>query len=174
MRPPPLPILAAAALLLTTPTDGTGQSRPHVSGVSLQRFSETDQRFVALAYRRSDLARDGAGLDFGLGLVPQELRARVALVELDVGLARAQSIGPVALLLKGGTSSFIAMIGENELYPGLKVGVAALVPLERRCGLRLDLDRHFYFPRGGTFRLWSLGIGLAVLPASRLSRRASP
>lgn len=162
MRFPRFITLASALLLIAAPGSVAGQSGLRISGVSVERFSGDDYRFVALAYRRTELARSGAGLDLGLGLVPELLRARVALVEVDVGPTRAQSIGPVTLLLKGGVSSFIALLAENEFYPGLQAGVAAIIPLERRCGLRLDLNRHFYFPQEGPFQLWSVGIGLVV------------
>lgn len=156
--------LAAALPLAGAPTPGAGQASQIISGVSIERFSEHEYHFTALAYRRTDLTPGWAGLDFGLGLVPNQLRARVVLVEIDAGLARVQAVGPVALMLKGGVSSFVAMIGENEFYPGLQVGLGALVPLERRAALRLDLNRHFYFPGDGPFQLWSIGLGLVVLP----------
>ena len=156
--------LAAALPLAGAPTPGAGQSRQAISGVSIERFSEDEYHFTALAYRRTDLTPGWAGLDFGLGLVPNQLRARVALVEIDAGLARAQTVGPVTLMLKGGVGSFIAMFAENEFYPDLQVGLGAVVPLERRSALRLDLNRHFYFPGDGPFQLWSIGLGLVVLP----------
>lgn len=117
---------------------------------------------MVLAYRRTDLGRNGVGLDFGLGLVPQALAGRVALVEVEAGLAGARTVGPVTLMLKAGVGSFVAMFAENEIYPGLQVGATALVPLQRRCSLRLDSSRHFYFTQDGNFRLWSIGIGLSV------------
>jgi hypothetical protein len=165
MRFPSL-LIPAALLLTVAPTPGLGQSWTRISGASVERYSEGDHRFIALSYRRSELGRGGVGLDFGLGLVPQELRSNVVLMGLDVGLAGARRVGSATVLLKGGVSSFISFLAENELYPGLQAGIALLVPLERRCALRLDLARHVYFPQGGTFQLWSLGIGLAVLPAA--------
>lgn len=159
MRLPPFLPLAA---LLAAPAVAAGQSATRFAGVSYERFSESDERFVTLAFRRTDLWRDGVGVDFGLGLVPEALGARIVLMEVEAGMAAARTVGPVTLLLKGGVSSFVATWAENEFYPGLDVGVAALVPLERRCSLRLDLSRHFYFPQDETFRLWSLGVGLSV------------
>jgi hypothetical protein len=43
--------------------------------------------------------------------------------------------------------------------------MAATVPLEQGCHLRLDLSRRVYFEPGeSSFSLWSVGIGLAVGP----------
>jgi hypothetical protein len=160
-------MLVPAALLLTvSPARGVGQSWDHLSGASVERYFQGDQSFIAVSYRRTELERGGVGLDFGLGLVPQELRSNVVLMGLDVGLAGARRLGPATVMLKGGVSSFVTFWAENELYPGLQAGIAAVVPLERRCGLRLDLARHVYFPARGTFQLWSIGIGLTVHPVA--------
>jgi hypothetical protein len=53
------------------------------------------------------------------------------------------------------------------LIPGLQAGVAAIIPLERRCNLRLDLTRRQLFPDGGSVARWSVGFGLTVLTRSR-------
>lgn len=143
------------------------QSWGRISGASVERYSGDDDRFIVVSYHRTELGRNGIGLDFGLGLVPVALRYNTALIDVDAGLAVARRVGPATVLLKGGPSSFVSLFAENEFYPGVQAGVTLVVPLERRCGLRLDLARHFYFPGDRNFQLWSLGVGLALLPATR-------
>jgi hypothetical protein len=163
----PSGLIPAALLLTIAPTPGVSQSWTRISGASVERYFEGEYRFTAVTYRRSELGRGGVGLDFGLGLVPQALRSNVVLMGLDAGFAGARRFGPATVMLKGGVSSFMALLAENELFPGLQAGIAFVVPLDRRSGLRLDLGRHVYFPQGETFQLWSLGIGFAMFPAAR-------
>ena len=167
MRPPTpavrLVVLHLVLLAALTPSQGAGQSS-RVTGASVERFYLGEYHFTAVNFRRTDLTQDGAGLDLAAGFVPDALAARVALLDLDVGLARALQVGPAMLVLKGGVSSFAAVGGDaNFLYPGVQAGLAIVIPLERRCGLRLDLGRSYYFPQDGPFQLWSIGVGLAVL-----------
>jgi hypothetical protein len=167
MRLPLISVLATATLLTWGTADGWAQSR--IVGPSVERFSDGDASFVTLGLRRTDLARSGSGLDVALGLVPKELFSSILLLQVDAGFARALPVGPATVLLKGGIGNFLALGAENELYPGVQAGVAVVIPIDRRSGLRVDLARHLYFPQGGQIALWSLGFSLAVLPPRRPS-----
>jgi len=134
-------------------------------GASLERF-RGEYGFDALNYRRTDLSAGGYGADVAIGFVPEYLRAMTLLLDFDVGFAYAVPVGPARLLLKGGPAGFLAIGEVHDVYPGLQAGVAAAVPLQRRCYARLDLSRRIYFAPGEeSLRLWSVGIGLsAALP----------
>jgi hypothetical protein len=164
----PLVVLATATLLTGWTAESRAQSR--IFGPSVERFSDRDGgRFVTIGLRRTDLARSGSGLDVAVGLVPVALAERTLLLQVDAGFAQALPVGPATVLLKGGIGNFVALGAETELYPGVQAGVAVVIPVDRRGGLRLDLARHLYFPQGGHIALWSLGFSLAVLPPSRPS-----
>jgi hypothetical protein len=167
MRIPFVAVLATATLLTGGTAESWAQSR--IAGPSVERFSEGDAGFVTIGLRQTDLSRRGIGLDVAVGLVPKALAERTLLLQVDAGFARALPVGPATVLLKGGIGNFLAVGAENELYPGVQAGVAVVIPLDRRSGLRLDLTRHFYFPQDGQLALWSLGFSLAVLPPRRPS-----
>jgi hypothetical protein len=167
MRLPLIAVLATATLLTGGAAESWAQSR--LVGPSVERFSEGRASFVTIGLRRTDLTRSGSGVDLAVGLVPKALSARMLLLQVDAGFAQALPAGPATVLLKGGMSNFLALGAQTELYPGVQAGFAVVLPLQRRLRLRLDLTRHFYFPQGGRLELWSVGIGLAELPARRSS-----
>jgi hypothetical protein len=49
------------------------------------------------------------------------------------------------------------------MIPGANLGASAIIRLEARAALRLDLLRHFYLNEGEVYPFWSLGLGFAVL-----------
>lgn len=134
-------------------------------GASIERFRGEYLRLNVVNYRRTDLTAHGYGSDVAIGLAPDYLGHRTLLLDLDLGFASAVPIGPARLLLKGGAAGFFGIGQVNDLYPGLHAGVGAAIPLERRCYVRLDLNRRIYFlPDEGAIRLWSVGIGLSAGP----------
>lgn len=67
--------------------------------------------------------------------------------------------------LKGGPAMVFDVGGANDIYLDLHGGMAATVPIEQGCHLRVDLSRRVYFEPGeSSFALWSFGIGLALGP----------
>jgi hypothetical protein len=167
MRLPLIAVLATATLLTGGTAESWAQSR--IFGPSVERFSEGEGSFVTLGFRRTDLARSGNGVDVAVGLVPQGLGVKMLLLQVDAGFAQALPVGPATVLLKGGFGNFLALGAQTELDPGVQAGIAAVIPLQRRCAVRVDLTRHFYFPRDGQYGLWSLSFGLAVPPPRRPS-----
>jgi hypothetical protein len=167
MRLPLVAVLAIATLLTGGTAESWAQSR--IVGPSVVRFSDGDASFVTVGLRRTDLARSGNGLDLAVGFVPQVLAARILLLQVDAGFARALPVGPATVLLKGGVGNFLGLGAETEFYPGVQAGLAAVIPVARRLRMRVDLTRHFYFPQGGQLALWSLGFSLAELPLRRPS-----
>jgi len=89
------------------------------------------------------------------------------LLQFDAGFAQALAIGPATLVLKAGVGSLLNLGQSAQVIPGLQAGVAAIIPLERRCGLRLDLTRRQVFPESGSIGLWSIGFGFTVMTRSR-------
>jgi hypothetical protein len=167
MRLPLVAVLATATLLTGGTAESWAQSR--IVGPSVERFSEGDGNFVTLGLRRTDLARSGNGVDVAVGLVPEALGARVLLLQVDAGFARALPIGPATVLLKSGMGNFLALGAQTELYPGVQAGIGLVLPLQRRLRLRVDLTRRLYFPQDGRLGLWSVSVGLDELPARRPS-----
>lgn len=167
MRSPLIAVLATATLLTGSTAESWAQSR--LFGPSIERFSEGEGSFVTLGFRRTDLGRSGNGVDVAVGLVPQGLGVKMLLLQVDAGFAQALPVGPATVLLKGGFGNFVALGAQTELYPGLQAGIAAVIPLERRCALRVDLTRRFYSPRDGLSARWSIGFSLAEPLARRRS-----
>jgi hypothetical protein len=158
----PVPIMAllAAALAAT----GAQAQGARIAGASIERFGGL-AGLTAVNFRRTDVSAGRVGPDLAIGFVPRFLRARTLLVDIDAGFAYAAPVGPGLLLLKGGPATFFGVGGASDIYFGLQGGMAATVPLEQGCHLRLDLSRRVYFEPGeSSFSLWSFGIGLAVGP----------
>ncbi|MGH7499590.1 MAG: hypothetical protein ACREL3_12155 [Gemmatimonadales bacterium] len=136
-----------------------------VSGASFDRFGSLTEGPVAFGYRRSRLTNAGPAEDLAVRLFPATLPLGVAILGIDVGLMQAVAVGPVVLFVKGGASSMVDVgFHELALVPGLQAGVGALVRLENRAALRIDVTRHQFYDDGSRYRIWSLGLGLAVLP----------
>jgi hypothetical protein len=136
-------------------------------GASVERLLGLGGEAVAFTYRRTEASRHGLGVDLALGIFPAALAYRTVLLQVDAGLAKTQVIGPAALVLKAGVGSLMNVGQSAQIIPGLQVGVATIIPLERRGSLRLDLTRRLLFGDGGSVALWSLGVGLTVMTRSR-------
>lgn len=153
--------IGSAGLIAAQTSLGKGP----VNGPSFDRFGSLTEGPVAFGYRHSRLTGGGPAEDLALRLFPAALPAGVAVIGIDVGAMQALAVVPVAVFMKGGASA-IANLGlhETALIPGLQAGGGVLVRLERRAALRLDLTRHFFNDGGEKYRVWSFGLGLAVLP----------
>jgi hypothetical protein len=156
-----------SCLLLAALADGVSAQSLVFQGGSFERVLGLPGHAVAFAYRRTEASRRGFGLDLGLGLFPVALTVRTVRLQVDAGFALTQAIGPAALVLKAGAGSMMDLGQSTQLIPGLQAGVAAIIPLEGRCSLRLDLTRRQLFPAGESVARWSIGFGLAVLTRSR-------
>ena len=154
-------------LLLATGPDLAAAQFSSFEGGSFERILGLGGEATAFTYRRTEMSRRGVGVDLGVGIFPAALAYRTVLLQSDAGFARTQAIGPAALVLKVGVTSLTYLGQSAQLIPGLQAGVAAIIPLERRGGLRLDLTRRQLFPDGGSVALWSLGVGLTVMTRSR-------
>ena len=162
---PPKAVLIALALA-AAPSTAAAQS-PRFEGGSFERYLGEGLGNMAFTYRRTDTARNGLGLDFGAGVFPAALAVRIVRLQIDAGFARTQFLGPAALILKAGTGTRLDLGLEPGLVPGFQAGLAAVVRLQRDCGLRVDLTRRVSFPEGGTVSRWSIGIGLSAMPPRR-------
>jgi len=134
-------------------------------GASVERFTASEGQLTAVNFRLTQLNPGRVGLDVAVGFVPSYLAAQALLLDVDAGVAYPMVAGPVRLLVKGGTASFLGVGQAVVLYPGLQAGLALAIPVERRCNLRLDVSRRLYLDPGeGTIGFWSVGIGLAAGP----------
>jgi hypothetical protein len=166
MRLSPRFVLLLCLLLATGPDFAAAQFSSFEGG-SFERILGLGGEATAFTYRRTEVSRHGVGVDLGVGIFPAALASRTVLLQFDAGFARTQAIGPAALVLKAGVAGLTYVGQSAQIIPGLQAGVAAIIPLERRCGLRLDLTRRQFFPDGGSVALWSLGFGLTVMTRSR-------
>jgi hypothetical protein len=136
-------------------------------GGSFERVLGLGGQAVAFTYRRTEASRHGLGVDLAVGIFPAALAYRTLLLQFDAGFARTQAIGPAALVLKAGVASLTYLGQSAQIIPGLQAGVATIIPLDRRGGLRLDLTRRQFFADGESVALWSIGFGFTVLTRSR-------
>jgi hypothetical protein len=166
MHLPPASALLASLILVAAPVSVAAQAATF-EGTSIERFLGQPGHAVAFNYRRTEASRLGLGLDLAIGVYPVGLLVRTLRLQVDAGLAYTQRLGPAAVVLKAGAGNRVDLGLSTELIPGLQAGVAAIVPVERRCGLRVDLTRRVTFPEGRTVSLWSLGVGLTIVPARR-------
>ena len=156
-----------SCLLLAAMAHGASAQSSVLGGGGFERILGLSGDAVAFTYRRTEVSRRGSGLDLAIGLFPAALGMRTVRLQVDAGFAATQTIGPAALVLKAGVGSLMDLGVSTRLIPGLQAGVAAIIPLERRCALRLDLTRRQLFPDGEPVALWSLGVGLTVRSAGR-------
>jgi hypothetical protein len=166
MRLSPKSALLSCLLLAAAP-DPVSAQYSVLEGGSFERLLGLSGDAVAFTYRRTEASRRGFGLDLGVGLFPAALGLRTVRLQVDGGFAQTQAIGPAALVLKAGVGSLMDLGQLTQLIPGLQAGVAAIVPLERRCALRIDLTRRQFFPNGESVALWSIGVGLTVVSLGR-------
>lgn len=156
-----------SCLLFAALADGVSAQSSVYEGGSFERVLGLAGHAAAFTYRRTEASRQGLGLDLGIGLFPAALAGRTVRLQVDAGFAQTQAIGPAALVLKAGVGSLMDLGPSPLLIPGLQAGVAAIIPLERRCSFRVDLTRRLFFPDGGPVGQWSIGVGLTVLTRSR-------
>ena len=156
-----------SCLLLAALADGVSAQSSVLEGGSFERVLGLAGHAAAVTYRRTEVSRGGLGLDLGVGIFPAALAARAVLLQFDAGFAQALAIGPATLVLKAGAGSLLKLGQSAQVIPGLQAGVAAIIPLERCCSLRVDLTRRLLFPDGGPVGQWSIGVGLTVLTWSR-------
>jgi hypothetical protein len=156
-----------SCLVLAAAPDPVSAQFSSFEGASFERVLGRGEPAVAFTYRRTESSRGGLGLDLGVGVFPAALAVRTVLLQFDAGFAYTQAIGPAALVLKAGAGSWMILGQSAQMIPGLQAGVAAIIPLDRRGGLRLDLTRRQLFPDGESVALWSIGFGFTVLTRSR-------
>ena len=135
-------------------------------GVSATRYTQTlslDESVTALTFRRSDLRQYAVGLNLDAGIFPQALPSAL-VATLDVGPGYNLSLPGATVVLRGGVSGIFGIGGGALLIPGAHLGASALVRVDSRAAVRLDLLRHLYLSDGEVYPLWSLGFGFAVLP----------
>lgn len=166
MRLSPRSVLLSC-LLLAAVSDGVSAQSSVLEGGSFERVLGQPGHAAAFTYRRTEASRRGLGIDMAVGLFPAALAVRTVRLQVDAGFAWTQALGLAALVLKAGVGSRLDVGPSPELIPGLQAGIAAVIPLERRCGLRLDLTRRQLFPDGGSVAQWSFGVGLTLLPLRR-------
>lgn len=166
MRLSPNPALLPCLLLAAVAHGASAQSLV-LEGGSFERVLGAPGHAAAFTYRRTEASRQGFGLDLGIGLFPAALVVRTVRLHVDAGFALTQAIGPAALVLKAGAGSLMDLGLSTQLIPGLQAGVAAIIPLQRGCGLRVDLTRRQLFPDGESVARWSIGVGVTVLTRSR-------
>ena len=166
MRLSPVAVLLASLVLPAAPAALAAQGST-LEGGSVERLLGQGGDAVAFTYRRTEASRQGLGIDLAVGFFPAALAGRTVRMQVDAGFARIQWLGPAALILKGGFGSLLDVGPAPEIIPGLQAGVAAVVRLDHLCGLRVDLTRRVLFPDGQSYSLWSLGLGLSLLPGHR-------
>jgi hypothetical protein len=166
MRLSPASALLSCLLVAAAP-DGLSAQSSVLEGGSVERFLGQPGHAVAFTYRRTEASRGGFGLDLAVGLFPAALAGRTARLQVDAGFARTQALGPVRLVLKAGMGSRLDVGPSPEFIPGLQAGIAAVIPVERRCSFRLDLTRRQLYLDGGSVAQWSLGVGVTVPSLSR-------
>lgn len=162
MRLSPKSALLSCLLLAAAPDHVSAQFSAFEGG-SFERFLGQGGHAIAFTYRRTEVSWRGFGPDLAVGVFPAALAVRIVRLQVDAGFARTQALGPAALVLKAGVGSLLDLGPSTQITPGLQGGIAAVIPLERRGGLRLDLTRRVLFPDGGSVALWSIGIGLTVM-----------
>jgi hypothetical protein len=153
--PIPFPVVAQGSL-------GVGA----VYGASFERFGDDENPEIAFGYHRSRLTRGGPAEDLAVRLFPSGLSYGAAVVGLDAGIMQALALGPVAVFVKGGGGALTAIgFGDFIVIPALHGGVGALVKLERRSAIRVDITRYRFYPEDrGAYGIWSVSLGFAVLP----------
>lgn len=137
-------------------------------GASMDRFIYEGIGTTAISFRFSDLRPGGVGTELGISLFPQALPGGVLLVAPDLGASYQLSVPGATLLVKAGGSA-IANLGTAEVLflPGLHLGAGLVIQTDKRSGLRIDLIEHFYRYSNEIERIWSIGLGFAVLSRGR-------
>ena len=163
--PPRAAVLVLGALVLAARPAASQDRRPveRMAGPIVERLFEEDNRITVLGYRWTRVGRSGRGFDGVLGVAPAGIPAGTLIVQADAGLAQAISTGPVRLLIGGGITHIVDLAQSLEFYPGLRAGLAVLVPVEARLAMRVDLSRRVYLGSGEIYPLWSIGFSLLAV-----------
>jgi hypothetical protein len=135
-------------------------------GMTMDRFMSGESGLIAMSYRYSSLHPDGIGMELGIALFPEALLAGVLATAPDVGPSINLTVPGGSVLLKAGGSALARLgAGGVTFVPGAHLGGTLLLQTGNLSGVRLDLVRHHYWREGGaTWRVWSVGLGFAILP----------
>jgi hypothetical protein len=136
-------------------------------GVSVTKFAEAftlDETLTAITFRHSGLRANAVGLELDAGLFPQVLPGAL-LIAFDGGPGYNISLPGATLILRAGPGGYAALGGGGggAFTPGVHLGASAIVGVQRRAGIRLDLLRHWYRVDDEFYPYWSLGFGFAVM-----------
>jgi hypothetical protein len=101
-------VVVAAALAATAAQAREGR----ITGASIERFGGL-ARLTAVNFRRTDVGAGRLGPDVAIGFVPEFLRARTLLVDIDAGFAYAAPVGRRNVRSVSGAS---ASVGPSVLH----------------------------------------------------------
>ena len=170
MRVAPQVLLLLPFLFAASP--GHSQSRvarlPEgpAPGGAVEFFRYEDEGSItAFSFHLSKLKRNNVGLEVGVGVFPEYLRAPALVMTPDLGVGYNISLPAVTVMLRGGGSGIVAAgQGVGEFLPGAHLGGAVLVQVDGRGALRADLLRRWYRVGGETEPFWSFALGFSILP----------
>jgi len=171
MRGTPPIMLVLPFLFAATASLGHSQGRvaalpegPALGGaVELFRYEE-EGSITAFSFHLSQLKHNSVGLELGVGVFPEYLRAPALVMTPDLGVGYNISLPAVTVLLRGGGSGIVAAgQGIGEFLPGAHLGGAVLLRVDRRGALRADLLRRWYLVAGETEPFWSFALGFSIL-----------
>ncbi|HET6778022.1 MAG TPA: hypothetical protein VFH26_03985 [Gemmatimonadales bacterium] len=140
--------------------------RGNAMGFSMDRFTSGGSSVVAMSYRYSSLQPGEMGLELGVSVFPQMLRAGILSTASDLGASYNLTVPGGSVLIKAGGSAATAIgVLGAWFVPGVHLGGTLLLQAGNSSGVRLDLIRHHYWVDGGlTVPVWSVGLGFAILP----------
>ena len=164
-----LALLPALAVLASTPAAAQARTESvRLTGMTLDHWSGAGQALLRPTLRLTKYSGRRPGADLAVAIFPDgiSLNPPALVVGLQAGLAQPVPIGPGALLVKAGGAGIVAAGVQAEggffhLVPGIQAGLGALIPVDRKSTLRLDVTRHVYPSVGGSWALWSFGFGFA-------------
>ncbi len=136
-------------------------------GVSFERFMIPEgEGGVTLMTLHADglRTRGGLGLDFALSAPPEALLAGAILGVADLGPAYSFPQKGSTILVRGGGTTIACACGEGSApLLGAYAGVAALLPIGPRAGLRIDITPRVFLVEEPVIT-WTVGIGITSLP----------
>jgi hypothetical protein len=164
-------LVSALALLAATAAPAPAQARAEsvrLTGMTLDHWSGAGPALLRPTLRLTKYSGRRPGADLALAIFPDAISFHppALVVGLQAGLAQPVAIGPGALLVKVGGAGIVAAGVQAEgaffhLVPGIHAGLGALIPVDRKSTLRLDVTRHVYRAVGRSSVLWSFGFGFA-------------
>ena len=164
-------LVPALALLAATAAPAPAQARAEsvrLTGMTLDHWSGAGPALLRPTLRLTKYSGRRPGADLALAIFPDAISFHppALIVGLQAGLAQPVAIGPGALLVKVGGAGIVAAGVQAEgaffhLVPGIHAGLGALIPVDRKSTLRLDVTRHVYRSAGASWALWSFGFGFA-------------